>query len=82
MIGMSATGAPSGMCHTEGLEFTDNKDGTAEITGWFDSAWAPPIGAYEKFCEDMDGVYLAKPTTKKVVWTSPAIGPQRATMTI
>jgi len=43
---------------TEGLEFTDNGDGTAEITGWFDSAWGPPIGAYEKFCDDMDGVYL------------------------
>jgi hypothetical protein len=43
---------------TEGLEFTDNGDGTASIEGWFDSAWAPPIGAYEKFCDDMDGVYL------------------------
>ena len=38
----------------EGLEFIDNGDGTAEITGWFDSAWAPPIGAYEKFSDDMD----------------------------
>ena len=43
---------------TEGLEFTDNGDGTASITGWFDSAWAPPIEAYNTFCEDMDGVYL------------------------
>jgi hypothetical protein len=43
---------------TDGLEFTDHGDGTAEITGWFDSAWAPPTGAYEKFCDDMDGVYL------------------------
>lgn len=38
----------------EGLEFIDNGDGTAEITGWFDSAWAPPVGAYEKFLDDMD----------------------------
>ena len=38
----------------EGLEFTDNNDGTASIDGWFDSAWAPPIGAYEKFLDDMD----------------------------
>lgn len=38
----------------EGLEFIDNGDGTAEIAGWFDSAWAPPITAYEKFCDDMD----------------------------
>ena len=43
---------------TEGLEFHDNGDGTAEITGWFDSPWGPPIEAYNKFCEDMDGVYL------------------------
>jgi hypothetical protein len=43
---------------TEGLEYTDNDDGTAEITGWFDSAWGPPIEAYNTFCEDMDGVYL------------------------
>jgi len=27
-----------------------SEDGTT-ITGWFDSAWAPPIGAYEKFLE-------------------------------
>jgi len=44
--------------NTEGLEFHDHGDGTAEISGWFDSPWAPPIGAYEKFCDDMDGVYL------------------------
>jgi hypothetical protein len=43
---------------TEGLEFTDNGDGTAMIEGWFDSAWAPPIGAYEKFCDDMDNCHL------------------------
>ena len=38
----------------EGLEYIDNEDGTSEITGWFDSAWAPPIGAYNKFLDDMD----------------------------
>ena len=38
----------------EGLEFTDNGDGTASIDGWFDSAWAPPIEAYNKFLDDMD----------------------------
>ena len=43
---------------TEGLEFTDNGDGTASIEGWFDSAWAPPIGAYEKFLDDMDNCSL------------------------
>jgi hypothetical protein len=35
----------------EGLEFIEVTEGVAEITGWFDSAWAPPIGAYEKFIE-------------------------------
>ena len=40
------------------LEYKDNGDGTAEVTGWFDTAWAPPIEAYNTFCEDMDGVYL------------------------
>jgi hypothetical protein len=36
----------------EGLELIEVTEGLAEITGWFDSAWAPPIGAYEKFIED------------------------------
>jgi len=39
----------------EGLEYVDNKDGTSHITGWFDSAWAPPIEAYNTFLDDMDG---------------------------
>jgi len=43
---------------TEGLEFTDNGDGTSEIHGWFDSAWAPPIEAYQQFADDFDGCYL------------------------
>ena len=43
----------------EGLEFTDNGDGTASIQGWFDSAWAPPIGAYERFCDDMDNCEIS-----------------------
>ena len=38
----------------EGLEYVDNKDGTSVITGWFDSAWAPPIEAYNTFLDDMD----------------------------
>lgn len=43
----------------EGLEFIDNGDGTAEITGWFDSAWAPPVSAYERFCDDMDNCEIS-----------------------
>ena len=36
----------------EGLEFIDNGEGRAMITGWFESAWSPPIGAYETFAEE------------------------------
>lgn len=43
---------------TEGLEFTDNGDGTASIVGWFDSAWAPPIEAYNTFLDDMSNCTL------------------------
>ena len=42
----------------QGLEFTDNGDGTASITGWFESAWAPPIAAYNTFLDDNDGCSL------------------------
>ena len=42
----------------EGLEFEDNGDGTAYITGWFDTAWAPPVEAYNTFLEDMDNCSL------------------------
>ena len=42
----------------EGLEYIDNGDGTSVIQGWFDSAWAPPIEAYNTFLDDMDGCYL------------------------
>jgi hypothetical protein len=37
-----------------GLEYVDNGDGTSHITGWFDSAWAPPVTAYDTFLDDMD----------------------------
>lgn len=42
----------------EGLEFIDNEDGTACITGWFESAWAPPIGAYEQLADDFDSCVI------------------------
>ena len=35
----------------EGLDLHDNGDGTSTISGWFDSAWAPPIDAYNSFLE-------------------------------
>jgi len=40
---------------TENLKFKDHGDGNATIEGWFDSAWCPPITAYEKLCE-RDGI--------------------------
>ncbi len=40
------------------LEFVDHGDGTAEITGWFDSAWAPPIQAMETLANDWDSCYI------------------------
>lgn len=43
----------------EGLEYTDNGDGTASIEGWFDSAWAPPIGAYEQLAADFDSCVIS-----------------------
>ena len=42
----------------EGLEFIDNGDGTASITGWFESAWAPPIAAYEQLAADFDSCVI------------------------
>lgn len=42
----------------EGFEFWDNGDGTATISGWFDSAWSPPINAYETLAGDMDSCVI------------------------
>ena len=35
----------------DGLEL-EAADGTATISGWFDSAWSPPTSAYETFCDE------------------------------
>ena len=42
----------------DGLEYEDNGDGTAVISGWFDSPWGPPIEAYNTFCDDFDNCNL------------------------
>ena len=34
----------------EGLEFTEEGD-KGSITGWFDSAWSPPLGAFKAWSE-------------------------------
>lgn len=33
----------------EGLEFEDFSDGTAAISGWADSAWSPPVDAFQAY---------------------------------
>ena len=43
---------------TEGLEFIDHGDGTAEISGYFDSAWSPPVEAFVQLAEDGDSCYI------------------------
>ena len=43
---------------TEGLEYTDNGDGTSTIEGWFQSAWSPPIEAFQTLSEDWDSCYI------------------------
>ena len=43
----------------EGLEYVDNGDGTSVIQGWFDSAWAPPVDAYNTFLDDMDNCSIS-----------------------
>lgn len=42
----------------EGLEFTDLGNGRAAITGWADSAWAPPIAAFQTYSNANPDVYL------------------------
>jgi hypothetical protein len=42
----------------EGLEFVDRDNGRAAITGWADSAWSPPIEAFQTYAEKNPDVYL------------------------
>ena len=48
----------------EGLELNQQVAGSdeAEITGWFESAWSPPIEAFDEYCEknpDVSYCYLS-----------------------
>ena len=43
---------------SEGLEFEELPDGRAVIHGWFDSAWSPPIDAFQAYAEANEDVYL------------------------
>ena len=42
----------------EGLEFEELSDGTAAITGWADSAWSPPLEAFQTYANANEDVYL------------------------
>ncbi len=44
--------------NNEGIEFEDTEDGYATISGWFESAWAPPIEAYNTFLENNDSMEI------------------------
>lgn len=36
----------------EGLQLIDNLNGTASIHGWADSAWSPPLAAFQTYADD------------------------------
>ena len=36
----------------EGLEFEEFSDGTAAISGWADSAWSPPVDAFQAYSNE------------------------------
>jgi len=42
----------------EGLQLIDNEDGTASIVGYADSAWSPPIEAFETYASENEDVHL------------------------
>ena len=42
----------------EGLELIDNEDGTASIVGYADSAWSPPMEAFQTYALANEDVYL------------------------
>lgn len=42
----------------EGLGYEEYPDDTAAITGWFDSAWAPPVEAIRTYLQANDDVII------------------------
>ena len=59
----------------EGLEFSENEDGTATIEGYADSAWSPPLDAFQTYAlanEDcfMELKYFEPGTCFVGVWDS------------
>tara|TARA_R110002073_G_scaffold101026_2_gene229744 strand:- start:542 stop:1072 length:531 start_codon:yes stop_codon:yes gene_type:complete len=43
---------------SEGLEYTDNGDGTSIIEGYFDSAWSPPVEAFTTLAQHWASCYI------------------------
>jgi hypothetical protein len=43
---------------SEGLQLIDNEDGTASIVGYADSAWSPPVDAFQTYANANEDVYL------------------------
>lgn len=59
----------------QGLEFEEFSDGMAAITGWFDSAWSPPIDAFQAYSNenpdvDMELKYFEPGMSFVGVWDS------------
>jgi hypothetical protein len=42
----------------EGLELIPGDNGRAQITGWADSAWSPPMEAFQSYAAANEDVYL------------------------
>ena len=59
----------------QGLEFEEFSDGTAAISGWFDSAWSPPVDAFQAYSNenpdvDMELKYFEPGMSFVGVWDS------------
>ena len=42
----------------QGLEFEEFSDGTATISGWADSAWSPPLDAFQSYANENPDVTM------------------------
>lgn len=42
----------------EGLQFMETDEGRAQITGYADSAWSPPIDAFQAYANENPDVYM------------------------
>ena len=42
----------------QGLEFAEFSDGTATISGWADSAWSPPLDAFQSYSNENPDVTM------------------------